>query len=76
MSPVAIAGLALLVGGGGMWALSGPMARFAAKTRPFPKPGSDPEAYRKRKLLIVRFVATAWAIMGVGFLVYSVMQGK
>ncbi|SDS93730.1 hypothetical protein SAMN04489743_1256 [Pseudarthrobacter equi] len=76
MSSIAIAGLAVLAVGGFLWMLSGRMARFGARTRPFPRPGSDPEAYRKRTLAIVRFVATAWVIMGFGLLVYSVAQGK
>ena len=76
MSPLLIAGIALLAGACVNWMISGPLSRFVARTRPYTKPGDDVDAYRKRKLTGIRTIGVGWAIMGLGICILSIIQGK
>ena len=76
MSPLLLSGLAAFCVGFLLLAAAGPMSMFAAKHPIMLESEDDRGPYRKRKLFIVRFVGSAWVLMGAGLCLYALITGK
>jgi hypothetical protein len=76
MSAVLVAGLAVLVVGVFMWAISRPLAQWAGRSHPFLEPGPAQQDFARRKLPGIRVVATLWLLFGAGLIIYSLLTGK
>ncbi len=76
MSAVFVAGLAVLVVGVLMGAISRPLAQSAGRSHPFLEPGPAQQDFARRKLPGIRVVATLWLLFGAGLMIFGLFIGK
>ncbi len=77
MSPLLIAGLAVIALGIFVWMISNPLARFAAQSKTYLKPSLDQERSRRRTVIWVRTIGSLQALFGVGIIIYwAIRSGR
>jgi hypothetical protein len=75
MTPLLIAGLAVIAVGIFAWAISVPLARYGARSRAYLQPGLDQQREQRRSVIWIRSVGSLQALFGLGIVIYWALGG-
>ena len=76
MAPGTLFGLVVVVAGILILPVSPFLTKVAARSQKYLRPSLDEEAFRRRNLRILRFMAGAWIVIGVGVAIFGLLTGR